>query len=124
MWNIRLNRQKIYKYRDFCASLSFFLPFLHRISLFYAKIAMFLSFQLAIIVYALNKIMNEHCANFYSIESRNRKITNIFQFLTIFAQNFSILPHNITFLTNSAKRHRYFLLYIFMNNPCTKVYII
>ena len=36
--NIRLNRQKIYKYRDFCASLSFFLPFLHRISLFYPKI--------------------------------------------------------------------------------------
>ena len=50
--------QKIYKYRDFCASLSFFLPFLNRISLFYPKIAMFLSFQLAIIAYALIKIMN------------------------------------------------------------------
>ena len=58
IWNIRLNRQKIYKYRGFCASLSFFLPLLHRISLFYPKIAMFISFQLAIIVYALNKIMN------------------------------------------------------------------
>ena len=54
MWSIRLNRQKIYEYRDFC----FYLPFLHRISLFYPKIAMFLSFQLAIIAYALNKIMN------------------------------------------------------------------
>ena len=31
----------------------------------------------------------------------------------MFAQIFSILPHNITFLTNSAKRHRYFLLYIY-----------
>ena len=41
MWNIKLNRQKIYKYRDFCASLSFFLPFLYIISLFYPKIANF-----------------------------------------------------------------------------------
>ena len=78
-------------------TLSYFLPFLQRISLFYPKIAIFISIKLAIIGYVLNKIMNYHCVNFYTIASRNRNITNIFQCLAIFAQILTILPNNITF---------------------------
>ena len=104
------------------ANIILFLAILHRISLFYPKIAISISIQLAIIGYVLNKIMNYHCVNFYTIASRNTNITNIFQCLAIFAQILTILPNNITFLTNSALHHWYFLLYMFMNYPCAKVY--
>ena len=84
------------------ANIVLFLAILHRISLFYPKIAISISIQLAIIGYVLNKIMNYHCVNFYTKASRNRNITNIFQCLAIFAQILTILQNNITFLSNSA----------------------
>ena len=36
--------------------------------------------------------MNYYCAKFYSNMSTNMDITNIFQFLSIFAQNFYYFP--------------------------------
>ena len=39
---------------------------------------------------------------FYTLESRNIETTNIFQFLVIFVQNWTMLPQNITSLTNLA----------------------
>ena len=82
------------------ANIVLFLAILHRTSLFYPKIAISISIQLqnvAIIGYVLNKIMNYHCVNFYTIASRNRNITNIFQCLATSAQILTILPNNITF---------------------------
>ena len=43
--------------------------------------------------------MNHHCANFYTIRSSYINTTNIFQFLTIFVQNFIILPQICKFYT-------------------------
>ena len=36
--------------------------------------------------------MNYYCAKFYTNTSTNMDTTNIFQFLSIFAQNYTIFP--------------------------------
>ena len=46
--------------------------------------------QLCFIAYTLIKDMNYHCAKFYTNMSTNMDSTNIFPFLVIFAQNFTI----------------------------------
>ena len=46
--------------------------------------------------------MNYYCANFYTNISTNMDTTNIFKFLSIFAQNFYCFPQKIKFWTYSA----------------------
>ena len=61
---------------------------------FYPKIAHLGPMKLDIIAYTFRKIMNSHCANLYVKTATYMDTTNIFQFLTIFAQNLDISPQN------------------------------
>ena len=62
--------------------------------------------QLGIIAYIFIQYMDYNCATFYTNISTNMDITNIFQFLAIFSQNFDYFnPANSTFWTYSAWHH-------------------
>ena len=61
---------------------------------FYPKIANLGLMKLAIIAYTFRKIMNSHSAKLYVKTTTYMDTTYIFQFLTIFAHNFTISPQN------------------------------
>ena len=69
-----------------------FLAIFAKNGLFCLKMSNLIYVNPCIIAYILFKVMDYPCANLYTIWSLNINSTNIFQFLAIFAQKWTILP--------------------------------
>ena len=72
-----------------------FLRFLHQFWLFCPKMSNLGYIMPRIVAYILYDVMDYTCAKFYTIWFSNIHTTDVFLFLAIFAQNFTILPQKL-----------------------------